>query len=165
MKRIFFLCTFLGGIFIQLASAQDTTQNQLSVILNDYYEVRNALVSSDAAGASAKAGELLTAISTVNPDLLPRAGQKAFAGLKDKLAFDARHISESKDITHQREHFAGLSVNMIALAQKAKLSASPIYQAFCPMKKSYWLTSESSIKNPYYGNAMLGCGQIIKTLQ
>ena len=53
---------------------------------------------------------------------------------------------------------------MIALAKVSKLSSQPIYQLYCPMKKSSWLSSEKTIKNLYYGKAMLTCGSILQTL-
>jgi Cu(I)/Ag(I) efflux system membrane fusion protein len=38
-----------------------------------------------------------------------------------------------------------------------------IYYQFCPMfrdgKGAYWLSSTKEIKNPYYGDAMLTCGE------
>jgi len=33
------------------------------------------------------------------------------------------------------------------------------------MKKATWLSSNKTIKNPYYGNAMLTCGQVTETMQ
>ncbi|MBS1946275.1 MAG: DUF3347 domain-containing protein [Bacteroidetes bacterium] len=155
---------FLASLFVQKSFAQDSAKSQLSIVLNDYYGVKDALVNSDAVVAASKASDLLKAINAVDMSQLTEPGHKAFMALKEKLSFDSRHISESKDISHQREHFTNLSDNMIALAKKAKLSAQPVYQAYCPMKKSYWLTNETAIKNPYYGKAMLTCGEIAKTL-
>lgn len=73
-------------------------------------------------------------------------------------------IYGTKDIKVQREHFAPLSMSIIALAKSSKLSASPIYVQYCPMKKSSWLSSEKSVKNPYYGSAMLTCGKVTETI-
>jgi DNA-binding transcriptional regulator WhiA len=86
-------------------------------------------------------------------------------GNRDALLKDAGAISETKDIKHQREHFANLSSNMIVLAKAVKLSSDPIYEAYCPMKKASWLSSEKVIKNPYYGSAMLTCGSVRDTLK
>ena len=83
---------------------------------------------------------------------------------RDALLKDATHISESKDIKHQREHFAPFSDNMIALAKTVKLSTAPVYQQYCPMKKASWLSNQQGIKNPYYGSAMLTCGSVKATL-
>jgi hypothetical protein len=32
------------------------------------------------------------------------------------------------------------------------------------MKKSYWLSADEAIKNPYYGNMMLTCGKVSETI-
>lgn len=81
------------------------------------------------------------------------------------LLKDAAKIAESKDMRHQREHFAAFSTNMYALAKAVKLTTDPVYYAYCPMKKAHWLSSESIIKNPYFGNAMLTCGTVEETLK
>src|ERR1700683_4680783 len=106
--KIFFLTYFL---FIQA----NKKQPRQSPILNSYYQVKNALVASDAAAAATAAGEMLQAITGFDMESRTPAGHTAFMDLKDKLAYDARHISESTDINHQREHFPSLSANLIKL--------------------------------------------------
>lgn len=137
----------------------------LSKILPSYLALKDALVSSDAKAASAKAEELQKAIGAVNTADLSASDKAVYTKLKEKLTFDARHISESKDIEHQRGHFNTLSANMILLAKSTKLSAQPIYQEYCPMKKASWLSSENAVKNPYYGSQMLTCGKVTETIK
>jgi hypothetical protein len=93
------------------------------------------------------------------------ADHTAFMALQGKLAFDARHISESKDINHQRQHFMSLSTNVFKLARQVKLSSQPIYEDYCPMRKAYWLSSDTAIRNPYFGSAMPTCGRVTATIQ
>lgn len=150
----------LTTVFTQQVFAQNVQS-----ILTAYYGVKDALVAGDADAAAAKAGELQKALTTVDLAALPEKEQKSLTAVKDKLAFDARHIAEKKEIAHQREHFATLSSNMLALAKAVKLSPQPIYQEYCPMKKASWLSNEPAIKNPYYGNAMLTCGKVETTLK
>ena len=140
-------------------------QKDLSQLLSLYYDVKNALVNADAATASAKAGELLNAINTMDVKSLSANDKKAFATVQNKLEYDARHISEVKELSHQREHFANLSKNMYTLAKSAKLSTQPVYEQYCPMKDAYWLSDETGIKNPYYGSSMLTCGSVKDTLK
>ena len=140
-------------------------QSNLSQLLSLYYDVKNALVNADAATASAKAGELLNAINTMDVKSLSANDKKAFATVQNKLEYDARLISEVKELSHQREHFANLSKNMYTLAKSAKLSTQPVYEQYCPMKDAYWLSNESAIKNPYYGSRMLTCGSVKDTLK
>jgi hypothetical protein len=144
--------------------ADSAKQSALAPLLGSYFELKNALVNSDANAAASKAADLLKAVSVVDMKTLSASEHKAFMSLQEKLSFDARHISEVKNISHQREHFASLSLNMIALAKAAKLSGQAVYEDYCPMKKTYWLSSEEAIKNPYFGNEMLTCGQVKETL-
>jgi hypothetical protein len=83
---------------------------------------------------------------------------------RETLLKDASAISSNKDLKEQRIRFAPFSENMIALAKTVKLSAEPVYQQYCPMKKASWLSKEQGIKNPYYGSAMLTCGSVKATL-
>ncbi|PWU05054.1 MAG: hypothetical protein C5B52_00375 [Bacteroidetes bacterium] len=148
-----------------LNGSSDSLSNPLSPLLNQYLNLKDALVNSDANSAASAAGILLEQINNVKESSLQPNDQKAFSSLKSKLALDARHISEVKNLDHQREHFASLSSNMYLLAKKVKLTDKPVYQDYCPMKKSYWLSTEADIKNPYYGKQMLNCGDIKETLK
>jgi len=136
----------------------------LSSILTAYYEIKDALVAGDAKAVASAAGGMLKAINGVDMTALAPKDHQAFMALQDKLAYDSRHISESSDINHQREHFTSLSANLFKLAKQARLSDQPIYEDYCPMKKAYWLSSDAAIKNPYFGSKMLTCGKVSTTL-
>jgi hypothetical protein len=91
--------------------------------------------------------------------------QKAFAELGDDSKEHAEHIgANSGNIKHQREHFKMLSENMYDLL-KAFGSSETIYQDYCPMAKATWLSESTTIKNPYYGNKMLSCGEVQDTIR
>ncbi|MHA4812536.1 DUF3347 domain-containing protein [Flavitalea flava] len=166
MKKILLAVTFITFGFTHQIFAQDKPPSSpLSPILDSYYGVKDALTADNGTDAATRSGELLKTINGVDMKSLPAKDHAIFMSLQTKLAFDARHISESKDINHQREHFAALSTNMFALAKGAKLSATPIYKEYCPMKKASWLSKEEEIKNPYYGSSMLTCGKVTETVK
>lgn len=164
MKKIFLLVAFIATGLTQQIFAQDAKSSSLSALLPSYYNVKNALISSDATTAAAKAGDFLKAINGVDMKSLPASDMTAFMTFQDKLAFDARRISESKDIDHQREHFANFSANFFKLAKAVKLTDRAVYYDYCPMKKSYWLSADAAIKNPYFGKQMPTCGKVTETL-
>ncbi|MEO8950168.1 MAG: DUF3347 domain-containing protein [Mucilaginibacter sp.] len=164
MKKIFLLVALIATTFTHLLFAQDTKSTALTPLLASYYDIKDALVKSNSADAAAHSGEFLKAVNGVDMKSLPAADMTAFMALQEKLAFDARHVSESKDIAHQREHFANFSANFFKLAKAVKLTDKPVYFAYCPMKKSYWLSAEAGIKNPYFGSQMLTCGNVTETL-
>lgn len=161
MNRIFLIASFFTTILIQSSFAQNT---QTKSLLSSYYDIKNALVNSDAGTTATQAASFLKAIAAVDAASMSATEATSFKAYQEKLSFDARHISQSKDIAHQREHFASLSLNFSKLAKGIKLSDKPIYYDYCPMIKSYWLSAEKEIKNPYYGKTMESCGSISATL-
>lgn len=162
MKKICLFLTILVGL-VTIARAQ--ADAQLQVVLNQYYAVKNSLVSGDAAKAGSGANEFVKAINSVETKTLPAAEQKMFQSLQAKLLADAGSIAASKDISKQREVFASLSNSMISLVKTVKITGAVIYVDYCPMKKNSWLSDEKAIKNPYYGSSMLTCGNVKEIIQ
>jgi hypothetical protein len=163
MKKFFICVAFLAAV--SASSFAQVQQPVLSPVLTDYYGIKDALFSGDAKTAAVKAGGLLKAVNGVDLSALSGNEHKTFIALQAKLAFDARHISESSDINHQREHFTSLSANMVSLSKQAHLAQQPIYEDYCPMKKAYWLSNDIAIKNPYFGGSMPGCGKVTNTIK
>ena len=155
MKKIFLLVAMLATAFMQKGFAQKNVKTQL---LHSYYDIKNALVAGNANTASIKAEEFLKTLNEIDTKIINEA-------TRDALLKDAGHISESKDIKQQREHFATFSTNMYNLIKSVKLTDQPVYYAYCPMKKSYWLSDAPAIKNPYYGSSMLTCGKVTETIK
>ena len=147
-------------------AAQET--NQLTVVFDNYFVLKDALVKTDGNTASAKAKDLETAINSVKMDKLPMNVHTVWMKVLNDLKEDAEHINGTKDISHQRDHFMSLSKNMYELIKVAK-PAETVYYQFCPMandgKGANWLSKESAIKNPYYGSQMLTCGSTVETIK
>lgn len=150
----------------KLTKTQD--HNPLSVIYDGYFEVKDALVKTDATLASKKSSELLTAIKSVEMDKLPMDVHMAWMKVFKELQADAKLIADSKDISRQRDQFMSLSKNVYGL-MKATQYEQPIYYQFCPMadngKGANWLSKDATIKNPYYGSKMMNCGKTVETIK
>jgi len=178
--KTFFLITFLGlslSLFAQhdhsshqkenaapttvpanaSTSLDASSQKQLSQLLASYYNIKNALVTGDAGSAASNASQFLKTVNTLDYKVVSEGNAQI-------LAKDAGRISETKDLQKQREYFANFSTNMAVVAKAFKLSEQPVYLDYCPMKKASWLSAEKDIKNPYYGSAMLTCGEVKETL-
>ena len=163
MKKIQILIGAMIAIFT-ISSVNAQSNAPKDAVLNAYYGVKNSLISGDGAATSAKAKDLLAAINGFPADQLSAADKTNWTKYAAKLQFDARHITENSNIAHQREHFATLSENMFAATKALKLNTATVYRDYCPMKKTYWLSEAAAIKNPYYGNEMLTCGEVKQTL-
>jgi copper chaperone CopZ len=141
--------------------------SQLKAVFDNYFAVKDALVKTDGNTASTKAKELLTTINAVKMDKLSTEEHTVWMKVMKDLAFDAEHITETKDASHQRDHFMSLSKNLYSLLKVSKYE-QPVYYQFCPMandgKGANWLSKENAVKNPYYGSQMLTCGRVQETI-
>lgn len=142
--------------------------NQLNAVFDTYFLVKDALVKTDGAMASAKAKELLLALNAVQMDQLAMDVHMVWMKVMKDLNTEAKTISETQDVKKQRTLFMSLSKNMHDLIKVAKYEV-PVYYQFCPManggKGANWLSKEDSVKNPYYGSQMLSCGKTVETIK
>lgn len=148
--------------------AQQAETRELQPVFNAYFALKDALIKSDQAEATAKAKLLVAALQAVNMGHLENEEHTQWMKLEKSLGDGARQIADTRDLAGQRETFAALSENMYHL-MKASDPDTPVYYQHCPMyndgKGANWLSKESSIKNPYYGSMMLTCGKTVETLQ
>lgn len=150
----------------EMTETQET--NPLSTVFETYFSVKDALVKTDGNTASAKATELLSAINEVKMETLKMDVHMVWMKILENLKEDAEHIADTKDASHQRDHFNTLSKSLYEVMKLSK-QETPIYYQFCPMandgKGANWLSKEEAIKNPYYGSQMLSCGKTIETIK
>ncbi|PSL31190.1 heavy-metal-associated domain-containing protein [Dyadobacter jiangsuensis] len=150
------------------AAPKPAEADPLKSVLDAYYGIKDALVASDGNTASSKAATLVKAIKEVKMNELGQEQHNVWMKVMKDLDFDADHISETKDVGHQRDHFSSLSENMYKVIKAAKPS-QPVYYQHCPMAKegkgANWLSQIPAIKNPYYGAQMLNCGKTTETLK
>ncbi|WP_348797430.1 DUF3347 domain-containing protein [Flavobacterium adhaerens] len=147
------------------AIPSDAQENSpFKAIFDSYFDLKDALVKTDAKTASVKSKELLAAVNAVKMDNLKPKEHTAWMNVMKSLAADAKNISESQDIKKQRESFKSLSKNTYDLI-KTTDQPQPVYHNHCPMVDANWLSKESGIRNPYYGSQMLSCGSTIETIK
>ena len=142
--------TMVSIMTVVLFSATSFAQNgNLPDILNSYLKLKDALVQSNNTQAAKQAADLVK--------LLEQAGE--LEG-KETMLKTAQKISKTPDIEKQRLSFADLFTALWNVVKDAKDLSRDVYYQYCPMKKTYWLSSEPAIKNPYYGSKMLTCGNV-----
>jgi hypothetical protein len=159
MKSLFFV---LAVLFTTATSAQSKL---LNAVLGAYYKIKDELVAGNSTTASSAAAEFKTAVAALDNSTVSAAEVKAFEPFRQKLLADAAAINATNDLNKQRELFSSLSNNMISVVKAASMSDKEIYVDYCPMKKKYWLSADKAIKNPYYGNKMLTCGNVTETIK
>jgi hypothetical protein len=138
--------------------------NELQAVYDAYFNVKDALIKSDSKLTSAKAKDLLTAITAVKMDKLKNNEHTVWMKVMKKLTADAKSISSTTDLKKQRDSFKSLSKSTYDLI-KVSSPEQPIYKQYCPMADADWLSKEKAVKNPYYGSSMLTCGNVVETIK
>lgn len=137
------------------ASAPAFGNEQLAAAYQHYIHVKDALVASDQNEAATAAAALKAALQEV-----PEAGEVTQA---------AASVAEAQDVAAQRAAFSELSNRMTELVKTSDITSGAVYLAFCPMANNdagaYWLASEQEIRNPYFGEKMMKCGEVKETIR
>lgn len=146
---------------------EEQNENQLKSVFDNYFNVKDALVKSDGNATAIASKELISAINAVKMDKLEMDVHMVWMKVVNQIKEDAEHITDTKDVKHQREHFMTLSKDVYALSKVSK-NETTVYYQFCPMandgKGANWLSKEKAVRNPYYGSMMLSCGKTLETI-
>jgi len=143
-------------------------QQQLNSIYKNYINLKDAFVEDDINKASKDAHSLLYNLSQVDMKLVKDKAHNHWMSLAKEIKSSATAISKTKDLKEQRSHFKHLSSYLINAVQLFGIDEK-VYVEFCPMADNnngaYWLSKEEKIINPYFGEAMLTCGEVKQVIE
>lgn len=122
----------------------------MAKVIEGYMKLKNALVSSDDATAMMEASKLAS---------------KLEGHPMKKMADDVKMAASLND---RRQQFSVLSEALYTLLKEKGGNSATLYKQYCPMafdnKGASWLSDDEAIKNPYFGDEMLTCGEVKETL-
>lgn len=125
----------------------------IQTIYGAYEKLRDALVATDFETAKTFAAELSEAL-------------KADESTIQQASF-ADGIMNAEEIEAARAVFSELNNSMESILEDA-VESGEINKCFCPMALgntgASWFTTGKEILNPYFGDKMLKCGSIKKTI-
>ncbi|MBK5214451.1 MAG: efflux RND transporter periplasmic adaptor subunit [Flavobacteriaceae bacterium] len=144
-------------------------QNQLKKVFDQYILLKNAFTKDDNNSAQKTAQELVNVMTKVEMKLLTdQEAHNHWMLISKEINASATSISKTSDIAVQRNHFKHLSAHLIKAVKLFGVDQQ-VYVLFCPMadgnKGAYWLSRSKEIKNPYFGEAMLTCGEVTKEIK
>ena len=132
----------------------ELTDTNTDHVYEHYIHLKDLLVASNSAEAQKVASELAAALGKI-------------AGCENTATM-ALKIAGVTDLKEQRFQFTSLSSDIIAMLKHTELKSGSMYVQYCPMANDgdggYWLASEKEIRNPYYGDQMLKCGEVKETI-
>ena len=139
-------------------------QHQLKEVLNEYIALKDAFVKEELNNIISQSEKIGAILSKVDMKLLEnKEAQTFWMSLEKQLRVAVSSILKTTAIKEQRNHFKQVSTSLIEAVKVFGVNEK-VFVAFCPMadsnKGAYWLSKEEKVINPYFGNAMLTCGEI-----
>lgn len=142
---------------------------QLKNLYDSYLNLKNAFVDSDAASVQRFGGVVKTGLDRMEMKLLKGKAHEAWMKQYPVLEASLEKIVGSSDIETQRKAFAGFNLSFYQIVKSFGLAGETTYYQYCPMafdnKGAYWFSESNEIRNPYFGDAMLKCGETRETLK
>jgi Cu(I)/Ag(I) efflux system membrane fusion protein len=142
-------------------------QSQLTQLTEEYFKVKNSLVSDDSAATQKAAAAVQSGLSKVDMSLVKGPAHDQWMLIRSEIQKAAGMIIKETEIANQRRHFAPLSQAFLELTETFGLTKDKVYKEYCPMafdnKGAYWLSESEEIRNPYFGKSMLTCGEVTTT--
>lgn len=140
---------------------------RLLLLLSEYLKLKDALVADNLQLSKKEIAAIKTKVEEINTIGLKGEAEKVWKMVNIQLINRAKELSEAKDLKEIRGGFDELSSEVIMLVSKLQVS-TPLFVLHCPMadnnRGADWISLSSEVLNPYYGNAMLGCGEVTKTI-
>ena len=136
-------CVVSGGVTLHASDA-------MKAIVGSYLELHARLSTDKIDGLKAPAAALAARAETL--------GEAGAA-----MAKAAKVVGEATDLKAARDAFGALSDAVVAAAKaEGWKDLGDVKLAYCPMARRSWLQKDEKIRNPYYGSAMLECGEFKK---
>ncbi|GGW61540.1 Cu(I)/Ag(I) efflux system membrane fusion protein [Winogradskyella epiphytica] len=144
-------------------------QNQLKAVFNGYIQLKDALVKDDANNSAEEAKKLLSHLSKVDMKLVKdKDAHEHWMVLEKEIKDSATSISNTSDLVDQRRRFKSLSTHLTNAIEVFGINEK-MYHQYCPMVDNdtgaYWLSKEEKVLNPYFGDAMLRCGEVKQVIE
>jgi Cu(I)/Ag(I) efflux system membrane fusion protein len=145
-------------------------KQQLGEVLGHYFKLQEALAGDDLTSSRAVGSELERAVKHVDMGLLDDETHTIWMRILNTITPGIAKVLEAEDITDLRSGFEPISVGLTEAVEKLGVQTTgPIFEMYCPMafddKGATWLQKEEELRNPYFGAAMLKCGEVSRRLK
>lgn len=140
----------------------------IKLLFSEYFSLKNALVLSDLNEAKVKSSALGKSIYKIENNAFQTVSDNYSLWNKEVLQNTLKEMGGANNLKGIRSGFQIVSELFIQLLEVEGSIGDTAYIQFCPMannnKGANWISQKSEIRNPYYGENMLTCGEVIKQI-
>ena len=143
----------------EMPASQDSkviiNNSDLNAVYEQYAKLTDAFTKGDVANAKLAANAI-------------EVGAKELDG-GQAIASSAATIVGATDIEAQRTAYLKMSNDLISLVKNSGMKDGELYVEHCPMAFNNaggsWISSSKEIRNPYFGDKMMKCGEVTETIK
>jgi membrane fusion protein, copper/silver efflux system len=144
-------------------------KDALTPVYEAYFEFKNSLTKDDFSKSQKAGVNLKAAASKVNMTLFSGESHSKWMQYNSALEKALMHVEHVSEIEELRKIFQSVSITMISMTQSFIPLKQTVFVQHCPMadnnKGADWLSNEEEVKNPYFGSAMLTCGEVTSVIK
>lgn len=144
-------------------------QKQLATTFTAYLSLKDAFVATDATAVDEAASKPQSALANVDMKLLEGPAHNDWMTYQSELDGALKGIQSTDDIEKKRAAFSSASDALYKSVKAFGLGGATAFYEYCPMafnnEGAYWLSDNSEIRNPYFGDKMLKCGSVSEVLK
>lgn len=141
----------------------------LQPLINDYLLLKDALSSDKIQEAKKAAGKMQKTLSGIDMELFSGESHNDWMKYSSEIEDALKQISHSEKADDIRKSFHQISDATINITSSFNPYNKTLFIQNCPMannkKGADWLSLSKEIKNPYFGESMLTCGETKKTIK
>ncbi|KAI9549722.1 putative cation efflux system protein CusB-like [Daphnia sinensis] len=142
-------------------------RNQITAVADAYFQVKNGLVKDNFPDAQKSLALIDQSLSKVNMSLVKDQAHDKWMEILKGIKDTRSKMGSAKEIEEARKHFSMLSFHILEMTETFGINKEVVYKDYCPMafgdQGAYWLSEQKDITNPYFGAAMLNCGEVKQT--
>lgn len=165
---------------LTLKKHSDEFNAAVSVAMNAYFEMKDAFVDADTAGAKEGCRKFINLLDSIPLDELKKdtmniydVASMNYSGIKA----NAESLLQQTSILEMRKDFSMVSENLYPFFRTINYEGEKMYWQNCPMafgddKGANWISNSTTIVNPYLGKnhpeykgSMLHCGELKDTIK
>lgn len=150
---------------LQVSAVSDSFSVSVQRALGEYYQLTEAFVQKDSTAINLRAGSFAASMQAIAMQELKADSQliALAAGIQQGIATEATAIAASSDWTKKYRSLQTISDQFFDMLRTVQYKGGKVYQQHCPMAfdnaGANWLSQQSAIRNPYFGDDMLDCGE------
>ncbi len=154
-------------IMVDKSNIDAKFKKQLGQVIATYIKLKDALVNDNATRAQREAQLVKKSLDNVDMLLLLGDAHNVWMQSLNPIKAAVTKIQNSKEIGIQRAAFLIVGKSLSDAIKTLGIETEnkqPLYLEFCPMADNnnggFWLSYDKEIKNPFFGKAMLSCGEV-----